>query len=268
VAVKAEKLAELKKEINFKWKVQTSNEHNAICVAYVDARDVFDLLDEVVGPENWSTDFQVIKDQLFCRMGIYVEYPDGSKSWVYKMDTGSEGSFEVEKTLVSDSVKRSSVQHGIGRFLYSMDIQKLRTKKHTNGKFYPVDDKGEILWDSADLTDYINNTIERKKHPPAQGRLNLRQPDPGESEEKKDKPGYKKSDGQPTYTNSQWSKATMDKAAKVEKDGKKGSECLTMFISKYNTSKKTDYKEITDFNSDEKLLSLINFVENAIPEGM
>ena len=38
MAVKEEKLLELTKEIPFKWKVQTSNEYNALCVAYARIR--------------------------------------------------------------------------------------------------------------------------------------------------------------------------------------------------------------------------------------
>ena len=46
------------KEMPFKWRVQSANSYGAKCVAYVDARDVQDRLDEVVGPENWQVTFK------------------------------------------------------------------------------------------------------------------------------------------------------------------------------------------------------------------
>ena len=48
------KLEDLKKEIPFKWRVQTANQYGANCVAYIDARDVQDLLDEVCGADKWQ----------------------------------------------------------------------------------------------------------------------------------------------------------------------------------------------------------------------
>ena len=55
-------LEELKKQIPYKWRVQSFSKtsQTATCVAYVDARDVMDILDEVVGIENWQSDY---KDQ-------------------------------------------------------------------------------------------------------------------------------------------------------------------------------------------------------------
>ena len=46
------KLEDLKKELPYKWRVQSSRYGKANCVAYIDARDAQDLLDEVCGQEN------------------------------------------------------------------------------------------------------------------------------------------------------------------------------------------------------------------------
>jgi len=40
---------ELKKELPYKWRVQSTKFGKTTCVAYIDARDCQDLLDEVVG---------------------------------------------------------------------------------------------------------------------------------------------------------------------------------------------------------------------------
>lgn len=53
-------LKELKKKIPYQWRVQSysKTKPSASCVAYIDARDVMELLDEVCGPENWQSDFR------------------------------------------------------------------------------------------------------------------------------------------------------------------------------------------------------------------
>ena len=66
------KLEDLKKEIPFKWRVQSSNAYGAFCVAYIDARQVQDLLDEVVGAENWQCKYEEHKNNMFCNCLLYT----------------------------------------------------------------------------------------------------------------------------------------------------------------------------------------------------
>ena len=82
-------------------------------LSYVDARYCMDVLDAVVGPENWSDDYKEVKGLLMCGVSINV---NGSK--VTKWDTGTEANFEGEKSIVSDSFKRACVKWGIARDLY------------------------------------------------------------------------------------------------------------------------------------------------------
>ena len=63
-------LKELKKELPYKWRVQSVRYGKATCVAYIDARDAQDLLDEVCGPENWQSIFYEENGLLFCKVGI------------------------------------------------------------------------------------------------------------------------------------------------------------------------------------------------------
>ena len=92
----------LKKEIPYKWRIQSfsRNKPEASCVAYIDARDAMDLLDEVVGEYNWQDDYRLINNQLFAGVGIYI-----NDQWVWKWDTGTESQTDREKGLVSDSFK-------------------------------------------------------------------------------------------------------------------------------------------------------------------
>ena len=85
-------------------------------LAYVDARYVMDTLDRCLGNENWTTDYLVIKDRLFCKLTVTL--PSGRE--VTKMDCGAETTFEAEKGVVSDAFKRAAVLFGIGRDLYSL----------------------------------------------------------------------------------------------------------------------------------------------------
>lgn len=77
----------------------------------------------------------------------------------------------------------------------------------------------------------------------------------------------KEVDQTPRYQ-SPWSKEVTDKAAKVTKDGLKGSEALSKFIPNYNEKNKTNYKQLLDFNTDKLLTSLIKFVEETIPANL
>ena len=63
-------LEDLKKELPYKWRVQSTKYGKTTCVAYIDARDCQDLLDEVVGPERWQTIFYEENGLLFCKVGI------------------------------------------------------------------------------------------------------------------------------------------------------------------------------------------------------
>jgi hypothetical protein len=273
MAATREQIEELKKEIPYKYRVQQMKFDKAQLVAYVDARDVQDLLDEAVGPENWQDKYEVIDDNLYCSIGINTE----NSGFIWKTDCGTESNIEKEKGQSSDAFKRAAVKWGVGRFLYRLEIEELPTKKHTNNKEYPATREGKILWNGTELTEYVVSVIERRKNPMPAGKLNLRLvKDPGD--DKKVEPakktearsGYKKSDGAPAYSNPTipWSKPVMDRATKVEKNGKTGSVCLESFIPEYNKNKSTTYKEVLDFNTDDKLLDLITFVEESIPVGM
>lgn len=151
-------LSVLKREIPFKWRVQSfsKNSEIATCVAYVDARDVMNLLDEGVGPENWQSDYKEIKGNLYA--GIGIRFNNDSMEWVWKWDCGTESNTEKEKGEASDAFKRASVKWGIGRFLYDLPMQYIKTneKKSSNNYPYCIDDNGKKIYD---LTEHINKKL-------------------------------------------------------------------------------------------------------------
>ena len=144
-------LKELKKELPYKWRVQSCKWGKANCVAYIDARDCQDLLDEVCSPENWSVQYYEASGLLFCKVGIFI-----CDEWVWKSDTGSESNIEKDKGHVSDAFKRACVAWGIGRFLYRLPIQVLKSKEHKNKEYPYAPEKDKIIFDGVTLTNYIN----------------------------------------------------------------------------------------------------------------
>lgn len=159
---KKKTLEDLKSVMPYQWRVQSfsKNKPLASCVAYIDARDVMNRLDDVVGPENWQDDYKVINNQLFAGIGIRESM---GSNWVWKWDVGTESQTEKEKGVVSDSFKRAAVKWGIGRFLYDLEVKyvKANAKKGDSDsadktvlKFPSViDDHGKIVYD---LSSHIN----------------------------------------------------------------------------------------------------------------
>jgi hypothetical protein len=101
------------------WRAQTitRNGDKALALAYLDARDVMDRLDEVCGPENWQSRYvETAKGRVLCEIGIRV-----GDEWVWKSDGAGDTAVEGEKGGISDALKRAAVQWGIGRYLYRLD---------------------------------------------------------------------------------------------------------------------------------------------------
>jgi hypothetical protein len=143
-------LKQLKKEIPYQWRVQSINDYAATCVAYIDSRDAQDLLDDVLGPENWQSDYKEVKGNVYAGVGIKI-----GNEWVWKWDCGTESKMEAEKGEASDAFKRACVKWGLGRFLYSLDIVKLKVTKY-NGKNYPLNEQtGKAIFDKDELNNYI-----------------------------------------------------------------------------------------------------------------
>lgn len=152
-------LKELTKEIQYKWRVQSYSKYKpqATCVAYIEARDCMDILDDVCGPENWQVRYVETKGLLFAEVGIKIFNPDqGIDEWVWKSDTGSESNMEPDKGHVSDAFKRACVHWGIGRFLYRLKVRYVDTnEKKTQSNYpYPIDSNNQRIYD---LTEYFDS---------------------------------------------------------------------------------------------------------------
>lgn len=107
------------------WRVMQvyENKEVALVAAYIDARDVYDRLDEVCGVAGWQCTHHDGGDgRLTASIGILV-----NGEWVWKSDgagarQSSAGLSEQDanKGDYSDAIKRAAVAWGIGRYLYNL----------------------------------------------------------------------------------------------------------------------------------------------------
>ena len=115
---------------------------------YKNARVDMDILDETVGADYWQREQTEIKGNLYCKVGIYNKELN---AWVWKSDCGTESNAEKEKGESSDAFKRSCVNWGIGRELYTApdiwykgDLAEIKKYKfYVNNIAY--DDKRRII---------------------------------------------------------------------------------------------------------------------------
>ena len=127
---------------DLEWRIQvtTKDKTSGLAIPYVTNRAIQDRLDEVVGPENWYNDYKPWhgngkKDAQICGISIYFE----GKGFITKWDGAEDSDIEPIKGGLSDSMKRSAVQWGIGRVLYKM-TKPLWVKIEQKGNSYVICD--------------------------------------------------------------------------------------------------------------------------------
>jgi len=123
------------------WRVGVTNKKKVnpptkgIALAYIDARDVMERLDEVVGIGNWQARYTHVGSHgVVCEIGIRT-YPQGKlleydptqpipqipNEWVWKANGAGDTAVEATKGAMSDAFKRAGVLWGIGRYLYDVE---------------------------------------------------------------------------------------------------------------------------------------------------
>jgi len=103
-----------------RWRSVATRGNEALAVAFIDARNVMERLDRVVGPGEWGDEYEVViatgeEFVVECRLTVLG---------VTKMDVGdssaSGGGGNLAKTAYSDALKRAAVKFGVGRYLYAL----------------------------------------------------------------------------------------------------------------------------------------------------
>jgi hypothetical protein len=127
-----------------------------VCVPFLQADDITSLLTDIVGIENWSTEYKELHGTIYCRLGIKI-----NGNWVYKEAAGGikKGAIEPDKSLESSALKRAGKRWGIGVFMDNIPNQhvKLSGPKSDTNKPYPVNEQGQKI---QDLTDYLMQRTE------------------------------------------------------------------------------------------------------------
>ncbi len=111
---------------------------------YKDARCDMNILDETFGPLNWQ--WHHSRDNANCIISVW---DDEKKLWIEKEDVGTEANMEAAKSIASDAMKRSCVNWGIGRELYTAPFIWISADKCTitNGRCYDSFDVSSIQYD-------------------------------------------------------------------------------------------------------------------------
>lgn len=130
------------------WRVgsTTADKKKGLAFAYIDARDVMERLDDVVGPGCWQCRYPHATGKTVCEIGIYLahvgknpEYAvNVDPQWVWKADGAGDTDVEAEKGALSDAFKRAAVRWGIGRYLY--DLESVWVEIEPAGKSFRIKD--------------------------------------------------------------------------------------------------------------------------------
>lgn len=115
------------------WRVgaTTKDKTKGIALAYIDARDVMQRLDDVCGIENWQCRYSHANNKTICEVGIKI-----GDEWVWKANGAGDTQVEAEKGAISDAFKRAAVLWGIGRYLY--DVQNVWVELKAQGRSYAI----------------------------------------------------------------------------------------------------------------------------------
>ena len=122
-------------------RVKQVSKSGALALIYKTARVDRRILNDTFGLFNWTSDYRVINDNLYCGIGVRE---DPTKEFVWKWDCGIESREDEEgnekKGEASDAFKRAAYQWSIGEELYSAPFIFLDVATvEKNGKWYLQD---------------------------------------------------------------------------------------------------------------------------------
>ena len=101
------------------WRIgaKSKDKTKARLLAYIDARDVMEVLDRAVGFDNWQCRYNLAEaGVLICEIGLRI-----NGEWLWRANGAGDTQVEAEKGKCSDAFKRAAVLWGVGRYLYGLD---------------------------------------------------------------------------------------------------------------------------------------------------
>jgi hypothetical protein len=119
---KLKKLAEPFADSEIEWRVgsTTKDKKKAMMLPYVTNRAIMNRLDDVLGSENWKSEFREIHKGIICTLSIRLTE---NGEWITKEDGADLTNIEPTKGGLSDSMKRAAVHFGMGRYLYEAETE-------------------------------------------------------------------------------------------------------------------------------------------------
>lgn len=130
---------------------------------YVDARQIQDRLDEVVGFANWKTEYTTSDKGVVCNLILKI-----NGEWIGKQNGSDYSDIEAFKGGISGALVRAGVDWGIGRYLYdckNIYAEISDTKK--DGWNYAKDKKSdkEFYWRVPKLPDHFLPEVKKVETP-------------------------------------------------------------------------------------------------------
>jgi hypothetical protein len=118
-------LADPFEEHDIEWRVQQSGVTSkkkpwVMVIPYITNRAIQQRLDDVVGIDAWENIYQEAASGKGYLCGLKVRFGD---KWITKWDGSEYTPIEALKGALSGAMKRTAVQYGIGRYLYSLDTE-------------------------------------------------------------------------------------------------------------------------------------------------
>ncbi|MBF9050665.1 recombinase [Roseobacter sp. HKCCD9010] len=148
------------------WRVQGQpykgrDGYAALALAYIDARDVMDRLDNVCGPEGWQDSYEETSTgRTICTLSIKI-----GDEWISKSDGAGGTQVEAEKGGLSDALKRAAVKWGIGRYLYRLDSPWVACEVKQVGNKVQWRSWAEDPWSKVKVSGYQQEAPKSKQKP-------------------------------------------------------------------------------------------------------
>lgn len=130
---------------DIEWRVQQSgvsgsNKPWVMVIPYITNRAIQQRLDDVVGIDGWKNEFKEATSGKGYLCGLSIRFGD---NWVTKWDGSEYTQVEALKGALSGAMKRTAVQFGIGRYLYSLDTEfaactPVESRFKANGQFISI----------------------------------------------------------------------------------------------------------------------------------
>lgn len=119
-----------------RWRIgpTTQAKDKGMALAYIDARDVMNRLDSILGVTGWASKIHSNGTKTFCELSI--KDPETGE-WITKTDGAGDTDVEGDKGAISDAFKRAAVCWGVARYLY--DLEDCWVKISGSGKSQKID---------------------------------------------------------------------------------------------------------------------------------